>query len=302
MYETYWQLERRPFESNSDLRWYYPGESHQGAMLKLRYAVENRRGGALLCGASGSGKTLLVRQLQRHLSKQYRPFVHLFFPQMPAEALLAYLADELTAPVLTRSNSSTAAARRTEADSNSESAQLMFAEQATGSQGIEQTVRRIQQFLIQNAAQDQHAVVAIDEAQLLDESRTWEALRLLLNFESNSQPALTLLLVGQPGLLAQIDRMPALEERLGVKCLLRPLTVDETAAYVNFRLQAAGAKKPIFLPSAMETLHELTHGLARQINRLCDLALLVGFAEERTSIGAEQLEAVAEELITVTPE
>src|SRR5262245_64566039 len=49
MYENHWQLERRPFENNnSDVRFYYPGESHQGALLKLRYAVENRRPAALL--------------------------------------------------------------------------------------------------------------------------------------------------------------------------------------------------------------------------------------------------------------
>ncbi len=52
----------------------------------------------------------------------------------------------------------------------------------------------------------------------------------------------------------------------------------------------------------MNTLRELTHGLPRQINRLCDLALLVGYAEERLMIGAEQLEVVAEELVTVAPE
>ena len=273
MYETYWQLDRRPFENNSsDVRFYYPGESHQGAMLKLRYAVENRRAAALLSGASGSGKTLLVGQLRRHLAKQFSPVVHLVFPQMPAELLLAYLADELGARSESRSDN------------------------------IEFTVRRIQGFLSQNVSQNQHAVVAIDEAHLLENSRTWEALRLLLNFEVGGQPALTLLLIGQPALLAQMDRMPAMEERLGVKCLLRPFSVDETAAYVNFRLQAAGAKQQIFEPAAIETLHQLTHGLARQINRLCDLALLVGFAEERHSIGAEQLEAVAEELVTVTPE
>lgn len=272
MYESYWQLERRPFENFCDARCYYPGESHQGAMLKLRYAIENRQGAALLCGAAGSGKSLLVQQLRRHLTKQYRPFVQLVFPQMPAPSLLAYLADELAAPA------------------------------TAGSQSIEQNVRRIQHFLAQNLAEGQHTVVAIDEAHLLDDTRTFEALRLLLNFESDSQPGLTLLLVGQPGLLAQIDRMPALEERLGVKCLLRPFSVDETAAYVNFRLQAAGAKKAIFEPEAMTTLQELAHGLPRQINRLCDLALLVGYAEERSSIGAEQLEAVAEELVTVTPE
>ena len=300
MYEEYWKLERRPFENSSDAQWYYPGESHQGAMLKLRYAVENRRGAALLCGPSGSGKTLLVRHLRRHLTSQFRPFIHLVFPQMPAEDLLAYLANELTAGS-SRANSLTAA-RKGEADLTAEPIAGESLGLNVGSHNIEYTVRRIQQFLTENAARDQHAVVAIDEAQLIDESRTWEALRLLLNFDANSQLALTLLFVGQPGLLPQIDRMPALEERLGVKCLLRPLSVDETAAYVNFRLQAAGRKEQIFEPAAMETLHELTHGLARQINRLCDLALLVGFAEERKTIGADQLEAVAEELVTVTPE
>ena len=60
MYEAYWQLRQKPFENCADPRFYYPGESHQAALLKLRYAVENQRGGALLCGASGSGKTLLV--------------------------------------------------------------------------------------------------------------------------------------------------------------------------------------------------------------------------------------------------
>ena len=71
---------------------------------------------------------------------------------------------------------------------------------------------------------------------------------------------------------------------------------------MNFRLQAAGAKRTIFEPQAIETLHQLTHGLARQINRLCDLALLVGFAEERHSIGPAQLEAVSQELVAVSPE
>jgi type II secretory pathway predicted ATPase ExeA len=284
MYESHWQLDRRPFENCSDARWYYPGESHQGAMLKLRYAIENRRGAALLCGPSGSGKTLLVGQLRRHLAKPFRPFVHLVFPQMPAEDLLAFLADELS----DQSNASSPGGARTVPRG--------------GSRNLDSTIRRIQSSLAHNAAEDQHAVIVIDEAHLLESSRTWESLRLLLNFESDSQPNLTLLLAGQPALLAQLDRNPVMEERLAVKCLLRPLTLDETAAYVNFRLQAAGAKGQIFEPAALETLHELTHGLARQINRLCDLALLVAFAEERKSIGSEQLEAVALELVTVAPE
>lgn len=73
-------------------------------------------------------------------------------------------------------------------------------------------------------------------------------------------------------------------------------------AYISHRLTAAWATRAIFDTSALEAAHQLSHGVARQINRLCDLALLVGFAEERAVISASQIEAVAEELVAVTPE
>jgi type II secretory pathway predicted ATPase ExeA len=142
----------------------------------------------------------------------------------------------------------------------------------------------------------------VDEAQLIDSVHTFEALRLLLNFEPGGTPALTLLLVGEPSLLPTLDRMPQWEERLGVKCLLRPFNEAETAGYVEHRLRAAGAMRPIVDPDAMPTLHALTHGLGRRINRLCDLALLVGFAEEQRMLGAGHFEAVCRELVAVTPD
>ena len=243
MYESYWQLERRPFENSDDPRFYYPGESHQGSLLKLRYVIENGCGGAVLAGAAGTGKTLLARILARQLAESCRPIAHLVFPQMPTDELLAYLADELGA-------------------SN------------TAVRTLDQTIRRIQSFLTENSASGNHAVVVIDEAHLLEDTQTLEALRLLLNFESGSRPALTLLLVGQPKLLPIIDRMPGFEERLALKCLLRPFTLDETVSYVSHRLQAAGAQRQLFEPDALESLFALTHGLARRINRLCDLALI----------------------------
>ncbi len=60
--------------------------------------------------------------------------------------------------------------------------------------------------------------------------------------------------------------------------------------------------QPIFEPGALAALHDLTHGVARSINRLCDLSLLIGFAEERRTITGENIEAVCEELVTVAPE
>jgi type II secretory pathway predicted ATPase ExeA len=265
MYENHWQLAARPFDHSADARFYYPGESQQGALLKLRYALENRRGAALLAGAAGLGKTLLAQTLSRQLGESLSPRVHLVFPQMPPGQLLAYLADQLGAgggPTLT----------------------------------IEQSLRRIETRLRENAKAGKHAIIVIDEAHLLDDSQCLETIRLLLNLEHNAQPLASFLLTGQTALLVVIDRMPDLEERLAVKCLLRRFKPEETMGYIQHRLNAAGAKKAIFTDGALEAIHQETLGIPRRINRLCDLALLVGFAEELTSIGPDQIAAISEEL------
>src|SRR5689334_19476463 len=96
MYESYWQLDSRPFEHTSDERFHFAAQSQRGALLKLRYVLENRRGAAVLAGESGLGKTFLVQKLFAELDDNLSPRVHLVFPQMPPDQLLTYLADELT--------------------------------------------------------------------------------------------------------------------------------------------------------------------------------------------------------------
>jgi type II secretory pathway predicted ATPase ExeA len=273
MYEAYWRLKQKPFENAVDPQFYYPGEAHQAALLKLRYAIENRCGAGMLAGPSGSGKTLLVMLLRGMLGEQYAPFVHMVFPQFSSADLLSYLADELTGP-----------------------------RPDDGPSSVQASVRRIERFLADNAANGRHAVVAIDEAQLVTNVETLETLRLLLNFQSNGVPNLTLLLVGQPSLLTTLERMPHWEERLGAKCLLRPFNESGTAAYVEHRLRLAGSSRSIVEPDALPTLQELTGGIARRINRLCDLALLVGYAEEQKTLTAGHFESVCRELVAVTPD
>jgi type II secretory pathway predicted ATPase ExeA len=272
MYESHWQLAARPFDHSADARFYYPGESQQGALLKLRYALENRRGAALLTGAAGLGKTLLAQTLTRQLGESISPKVHLVFPQMPSGQFLAYLADQLGAgggPTLT----------------------------------IEQSLRRIETRLRENTKAGKHAVIVIDEAHLLDDSQVLETVRLLLNLEHEARPLASFLLTGQTSLLLAIERRPDLEERLAVKCLLRRFKPEETMGYIQHRLTAAGATgRAIFTDGALESIHQESLGIPRRINRLCDLALLVGFAEELTSIGPDQIAAISEELTGATAE
>jgi general secretion pathway protein A len=270
MYLEHWQLASPPFESIVDRSGFYPCELHEAALLKLRYATEHQRGAVLLAGPGGSGKTMLVHLLREELDARFTPFVHVVFPQMSSRDLLVYLAEQLGAPP---------------ADPPRHT--------------IEESVRRIQFTLEHNAGRERHAVVAIDEAQLLEDCGALETLRLLLNFEADGRPALTLLLVGDTNLVSAVGRLPSLEERVSVKTLLRAFTAKETAAYVRHRLRAAGATSDVFTPDAVDTLHELSHGLARQINRLADLALLVGYADRLPEISARQVEAVSEELIAI---
>jgi general secretion pathway protein A len=273
MYCEYWQLSAKPFEPGADRLTYFPCEAHEGAMMKLRYAAENQRGAMMLAGPPGVGKTMLVHLLREELRESLVPQVHLVFPQMSSRDLLVYLAEQLGAPP---------------ADPPRHT--------------IDESVRRLEFLLGQNAKQGRHALVAIDEAHLLEDCGALETLRLLLNFEQAGRPVLTLVLIGQMGLVSAVGRLPGLDERIAVKAILRGLAPEETAAYVRHRLEAAGATREIFTHDAIEALHYLSHGSPRQINRLADLALVVGYADRLPQLTAHQIEAVSEELVTLAVE
>ncbi len=266
MYEAYWQLKRKPFENSLDPSTLYFSETHHAVLLKMQYAIENRRDVVALAGAAGMGKSLLVRVLSQQLIESFSPIVELVYPQMPADQLLSYLADELSGEVTCQSEST------------------------------ERSVRRLRQFFRDNTEAEKHAVVVIDEAHLLRSAQSLETIRLLTNLERGSNPAFTLVLVGQPSLLTLLDRTPELDERVDSRCVLRRLTGEETAAYIHHRLRYAGSNQALFQMAAIERIHHLSEGIPRRVNRLCDLALVVGLAEALNVIGPDQIQAVQDEL------
>lgn len=273
MYLDYWQLAAKPFEPHPDRASFYRYESNEGALLKLRYAIENRRGAVALAGPAGVGKTLVVQLLQAELANAFGPRLNVVFPQMSSRDLLVYLAEQIGAPP---------------ADPPRHT--------------VEESIRRLEFYLGQNARQGRHAIVVIDEAHLLEDCGALETLRLLLNFDFDGRPTLSLVLVGQMNLISAIGRLPSLDERLSAKALLRAFTAEETAAYVRHRLTAAGAARELFTADAVEALHYLGRGIPRQINRLGDLALLVGYADRLPRLTAHEIETVSEELVAVAVE
>jgi type II secretory pathway predicted ATPase ExeA len=243
LYEAHFGLVRRPFGETADPSAYVAVPGRETVLRRVRYGLEHGQGPALIFGPPGTGKTLLARVLARDLGGAS---AHLAFPAMPASELLALLAEELGVGV-------------------------------PGDPSLSGSVRRLRRHLAASAARGERPLVIIDEAHLIDEPATFEALRLLLNFASQGPPDLSLLFVGGPDVLLRLP--PALLDRLTAHCLLGPLAESESSAYISDRLAAAGAARPLFDAPALAALHRAADGLPRRLNRLADLALLIAYAE-----------------------
>lgn len=271
MYEAHWNISARPFENWGDSRYFFPSEVHQAALMQLQYAVESRRAAVALCGDSGMGKTLLLDTLVEQLGQNDSPVARIVFPQISGEQLLGYVADELTG----------------ESGAYDEPARI--------------TLRRLSQFLQTNIEAGKHAVVIVDEAQLLSANDQLETLRLLLNLQhdrNRAESAMTLVLSGHTTLLTQVERHRALDDRLSAKCILNRFTCDQTIAYIAHRLKVVGADaSEIFSGEAIELLHLRSAGIPRRINRLADVALMVGYAEDVHRLEIQHIESVHQELI-----
>jgi len=271
MYENHWGLTRRPFENWGEETSYYPAEVHQTAMLKLRYGLEGRRAVMLIAGDSGMGKSMVAERLLDQTSDDLRPATRIAYPRLSSEQLLGYVADKITG---------------TPADAN-EPPRL--------------TLARLETFLRKNTDAGRHAVVVIDEAHLLAAGEPLETLRLLLNlgeYRGTGEAALSLILVGQPTLISLVEKNRAFDERVSVKCLLHRFDAEQTAGYLQHRIRVAGGQSDqVFTPQAVEALHVRSGGVPRRINRLADLALMVGFAEELTIVDAAQIDGVHRELV-----
>ena len=154
----------------------------------------------------------------------------------------------------------------------------------------------MQDVIYENYRKGKRTIIIIDEAQIIKNTDTFEELRLFLNFQLNDKFLITLVLIGQPELLKKVAAIPQLEQRLGVKYHLSALNESETAEYIKYRLEVAGATTPIFTPEAMQSIYNYSGGIPRKINNICDNSLLVGFGQEIKEINKELADKIALDL------
>lgn len=133
----------------------------------------------------------------------------------------------------------------------------------------------------------------LDEAHLLHQD-TLDHLHILMNYEWDSKALLSLILVGLPELLERLalKRNRSLFTRLHHRVIIDPLTPEDTAEYLRFRLGRVGCDRELFTADAVALLHEAAQGSMRDIDRLATRALRLAARTKKKLVEKDHLIAV----------
>jgi general secretion pathway protein A len=262
MYLEFYGLKELPFALTPDPRYLYFTPSHTEVMANLHYGIESGRGLIVVTGEVGTGKTTLLRWMMQRLDRTVM-VAYMFNPRLSVAEFYQYLATLFNI-----------GAWENKSDLLIELGKVL---ESRHSRGL-------------------RTVLVVDEGHGLS-TEVLEEIRLLCNFESDTAKHLQIVLTGQPELREVLNQpnLRQLKQRVALRCEITALpNVEETAQYIASRLKVAGATKTdIFSPGAVDYIFRCSAGIPRNINNLCDNALLNGFASSATIISRAIIEEVA---------
>jgi general secretion pathway protein A len=279
MHEEYYGFVEKPFSLTPDPKYLYKSESHANAFDLLQYAIRRREGFVVVTGDIGTGKTTLCRAILEQLDR--RTFTALVLnPFISEEDLLRIILQDFG--VVSRSE-----VKRGRLEGVSKQAMI----------------DTLNEFLLSLVPLRAGALLIIDEAQNLPH-QVLEQIRILSNLETDKEKLLQIVLVGQLNLkdLLRSPELRQLDQRVSIRYELKPLTREETAAYVAHRLTIAGGGSVVsFAPRGLDLVHKYTGGIPRLINLVCDRALLGGYSARTNRITPEMVRAAAAGLDLAAP-
>lgn len=267
MYKQHFGLSQQPFSIAPNPRFLYMSPQHSEALAHLLYGVRTGDGFVQLTGEVGTGKTTLCRGLIEQLPEAV-DIALILNPRVTALELVASLCDELHVSY----------------------------PKDTGS--IKVLIDALNSYLLDTHARGRRTVLIIDEAQSLS-TDALEQVRLLTNLETTNTKLLQIILVGQPELrdLLARDNLRQLAQRITARYHLLPISRRETSAYIRHRLQLTEARSDVFDERAIELIHDLTHGIPRLINVVCDRAMLGAYTEGTQQVDRRIVRKAAGEVL-----
>jgi len=271
MYESFYNLQGRPFQLTPDPRFYYSSRTHKKAMAYLTYGLNQGEGFIIVTGDIGTGKTTLVRHLFDTLDRNEFIAAMIVSTQLSAEDLLR----------------SVVAAFGLDAQAEDKG----------------QLLARLERHLREQYQLGRRALLVVDEAQNLSNAAL-EEMRMLSNFQEGEKALIQSFLVGQPEFRERIFTAPELEQlrqRVIATHHLEPMEREELAYYIEHRLKLVGwDNDPCFTAEAVEAIYNHSAGVPRRLNTLCSRVLLYGSLEEIHTIDEGVIEAVVADMSSDT--
>ena len=274
MHEEYYGFTEKPFSLTPDPKYLYKSESHASAFDLLQYAIRRREGFVVVTGDIGTGKTTLCRAILEQLDR--KTFTALVLnPFLSEDDLLRLILQDFG--VVSRE-------------------EIKRGRLAGVSK--QELIDTLNAFLLSLLPLRAGALLIIDEAQNLP-YQVLEQIRILSNLETDKEKLLQIVLVGQLNLkdVLRSPELRQLDQRVSIRYELKPLTREETSAYIAHRLTIAGGGAVVsFAPKALELVHRYTNGIPRLINLVCDRALLGGYSARTNRITPDIVTAAADGL------
>ncbi len=278
MYEEYFGFVEKPFSLTPDPKYLYKSESHASAFDLLQYAIRRREGFITITGDIGTGKTTLCRALLETIDRN----------TFTALVLNPFLSEEDLLKLILQDFGVVSREQVKQGRLNGVSKQDL--------------IDALYDFLLSLLPLKGSAVLIIDEAQNLP-LKVLEQLRILSNLETDKEKLLQILLVGQVELqgILRSPELRQLDQRISIRYELKPLSENETSAYITHRLAVAGNSGSLtFVPKALEQIYRSSGGIPRLVNLICDRALFGAFAE-RTSCITKPIVSKAIETLDLQP-
>ena len=266
MYESFYGLTDKPFQLNPDPSFYYGSKEHRRAMAYLDYGLHKNEGFIVVTGEVGAGKTTVVRNLLNKLDAEKVVAAQVVTTQLNADDTLRMVAASFGLRVTNMSKS--------------------------------EMLLSIEAFLLKLSLQGKRGLLIVDEAQNLT-PQAIEELRMLSNYQLETHALLQSFLVGQPEFRRMLEspEMLQLRQRVIAGCHIGPLDKDETRAYIEHRLSHVGWQNdPEFEPEVYEAIFEVSDGIPRRINTVCDRLLLSGYLAGKHLISTDDVKEAAREI------
>jgi len=130
-------------------------------------------------------------------------------------------------------------------------------------------------------------VVFLDDAHRMKDEVV-EELRLMSNLETSRTKLIQIVIVGEPELDQRLSakHLRQIRQRIQILHRLLPLSQDESRQYIEHRLAWAGGSSEVFTPDALAALCKYAGGIPRNLNALCDGALILGLERSEKPVSA----------------